>query len=124
MKIIEKDNEERRAAANTPVGDASVQVDVERREGAFDMPSGSGTQGRRVRDSALTQRSRVLKPPPSSSGRNEKPGITRRGLSERGGRGSRRQSAVSSSQDDGTSAADGGKVEKLQGDVDRMSIND
>jgi hypothetical protein len=123
VKGIEKDSEESRAAASPPVGGTFVQGDVERREGAFDIPSGSGTQGHRVSHPALTQSARVSKPPRSGSGRNELPGITRRWSIERGGRGSRRQSAVSRSQNDGPGSAVGGKVEALQGGVDRMSMD-
>jgi hypothetical protein len=124
VKGIEKDSEERRAAGKPPVGDTSIQGDVERQEDAFDVPSGSGTKGRGASHPALTQSARVSKPARSSSGRTEQPGITRSGLSERSGRGSRRQSAVSRSQTNGTGAVGEGQVQEVQGRVDRMSIND
>jgi len=113
MEGIEKDNEGSRAAGYRPAGDASVQGDVERREGACDMPLGSGTQGRCVSHTTLAQSARVSKPARSSSGRNEQPGITRRSLSERHKRSSRRQGAVSRSQNDGPGSTDGVKVRRM-----------
>jgi hypothetical protein len=126
VKAIEKDSEESRAAASPPVGDTFLHGNVERREGAFDMASGSETQGRRVSHTALTQSACVLKPRRSSSGKNEQSGITPRSLGERvrPRSGLRSQSTTLRSQYKGKGTAGGENVEGLQGGVDRMSIND
>ena len=116
MKGIEKDSEQRRAAGSPPAGDASVLGDVERREGAVDMRSGSGTQGRRASQSLLTQSAGVSKHLRSGSGTNEQPGSTRAFT--------RSQKTRTRSLIDGTSLAGVMKVEELRGGVDRMSISD